>query len=110
MRAIQRWFAGERDDVPPYLEHYFSEAAAAVIERWWDEARLARTPGATVPNFPEQEVDKLLDNTWRDIGKAFFNNRLGAVYRLTHRDRGKVFDDGMHQADPLGLLWCGNAP
>ncbi len=43
-------------------------------------------------------------------GKAFFNNWLGAVYKLTHRDRGKVFDDGVDPEDPLGLLKRGDAP
>ena len=109
-REAQRWFAGERDGVPPYPEHYFSEAAAAVVERWWDAAHSARNDGAPFPNFPEQDVVQLLANTWGDSGKAFFNNWLGAVYRLMHRDRGKVFDDGVDPADPLGLRTRGDAP
>lgn len=110
VREANRWFAGERDDVPPYPEHYFSEAAAAVVERWWDEARTARQAGAPLPNFPEQDVLRLLDNTWGDSGKVFFNNWLGAVYKLTHRDRDKVFDDGVDPQDPLGLLKRGVVP
>ncbi len=109
-REANRWFAGERDDVPPYPEHYISDAAAAVIERWWDEARSAQQAGSPLPNFPEQDVVQLLDNTWGDSGKAFFNNWLGAVYRLTHRDRDKVFDNGVDPEDPLGLLKRGVAP
>jgi homoserine O-succinyltransferase len=110
VREAYRWFAGARDDVPPYPEHYFSEAAVAVVERWWEEARTARTAGTPRPTFPEQEVTLLLDNTWGDSGKAFFNNWLGAVYRLTHRDRRKVFDDGVDPDDPLGLRRLGAAP
>ena len=58
----------------------------------------------------EEQIEAGLDNTWGDSGKAFFNNWLGAVYKLTHRDRGKVFDDGVDPEDPLGLLKRGDAP
>ncbi len=109
VREAQRWFAGEREDAPPYPEHYFSDAAAGVVERWWEQAHSARAAGEACPTFPEQEVVELLDNTWGDSGKAFFNNWLGAVYKLTHRDRGRVFDDGVDPEDPLGLLKRGDA-
>jgi homoserine O-succinyltransferase len=57
-----------------------------------------------VPEFPEDALAPLLDNTWNDTGKAIFNNWLGLVYRLTHVDRDKLFMPGIDPENPLGLL------
>ena len=53
--------------------------------------------------FPEEKIEMHLDNTWRDTGKAIFNNWLGLVYKLTHIDRKIPFIDGVNPEDPLGL-------
>ena len=49
------------------------------------------------------ELDPWLDNTWRDSGRAFFNNWLGLVYQLTDVDRKIPFPPHIDPNDPLGL-------
>ncbi len=103
VRELRRWFSGEIDGLPPHPENYFSPAAAAVADRYAEEAEGARARGDDMPPFPEHEVVPLLDNTWGDTGKAFFNSWLGWVYRLTHLDRHRLFMDGVDPSNPLGL-------
>ena len=45
-----------------------------------------------------------LDNTWRDTGKAIFNNWLGMVYRLTDVNRGVPFMAHVDPDDPMASL------
>ena len=103
VREVRRHLAGELQEPPPYPEHYFSAESASIAERYLEEARAAQASGAAPPDFPEDEVLPHLDNTWGDTGKAFFNNWLGLIYRLTHLDRDKLFMDGVDPANPLGL-------
>ncbi len=103
VRELKRYFAGEVDEVPPHPENYFSPEAAALADRYVEDARAAQSRGAGVPPFPEDEMVPLLDNTWGDTGRAFFNNWLGWVYRLTHLDRHELFMDGIDPNNPLGL-------
>ena len=53
--------------------------------------------------FPEKQIEPHLDNTWRDTGKAIFNNWLGLVYQLTNVDRKIPFIPGVDPNDPLGF-------
>ncbi|MDP2958727.1 MAG: homoserine O-succinyltransferase [Longimicrobiales bacterium] len=103
VRELRRHFAGETDQLPPHPENYFSREAAAVADRWVDAASAARARGATTPPFPEDEALRFIDNTWGDTGKAFFNNWLGWVYRLTHVDRHQLFMEGVDPQNPLDL-------
>ena len=103
-REVFRYLHGELDVPPPYPEHYFSEQAQEIARRYLDEASLAREQGLDMPEFPEQEILPLVDNTWRDTGKAIVNNWLGLVYRLTNLDRNKQFMEGVDPDDPLQLL------
>ena len=48
-------------------------------------------------------MERHVDNTWTDTGKAMFNNWLGLVYQLTHRDRRIPFMKGVDPRDPLRL-------
>lgn len=103
VREVRRWLAGDLPDPPPHPEHYFSPEAAAVADRYVDEAGAARARGKPAAPFPEAEILGLLDNTWGDSGRAFFNNWLGWVYRLTHVDRHELFMEGVDPSDPLGI-------
>jgi homoserine O-succinyltransferase len=102
-REVLRHLAGEREDWPPYPEHYFSPEAVAVLEGYRKSAETARRTGNPLPDFPETTLQPLLENTWGDTGKALFNNWLGLVYRLTHLDRHKLFMDHVDPHNPLGL-------
>lgn len=104
-REVYRFAHGERPTFPPFPEHYFdeeSEKLGRAVER---EARHRLAEGSALEeqDFPEKAIEKHLDNTWGDSGKAVFNNWLGLVYQLTHVDRQKPFLPGVDPEDPLGL-------
>jgi homoserine O-succinyltransferase len=102
-REVTRFVTRERDDYPPYPENYVAPEAADLLDRYKSEVISAAGRGASPPPFPEAEAERLVDNTWTDTGKAVFNNWLGLVYQLTHRDRRIPFMKGVDPRDPLGL-------
>lgn len=102
-REVLRFLNGEREDYPPHPEHYFSAEAASIVDQYQQTALAALQQGTPVPEFPENQIEPHLDNTWRDTGKAVFNNWLGLVYQLTNLDRKIPFMSGIDPDDPLGL-------
>jgi homoserine O-succinyltransferase len=102
-REVVRFITGDRDDYPPYPQHYFANPAISVLEAHKEEVLKARARWRTAPPFPEDQVTPYVDNTWTDTGKAMFNNWLGLIYQLTHWDRKQVFMPGVDPDDPLGL-------
>lgn len=94
-REMQRFAAGEREDLPPYPDNYLPDAAREILDAHRDAAAQALGAGRPVPNLPEAEVRPELDNTWTDTGKAIFNNWLGLVYQLTDADRRRPFMPGI---------------
>jgi homoserine O-succinyltransferase len=103
-REMLRHFADERD-LPVFPEHYISDQAAAVIERYLAKAREARRSGAPLPDFPEAELAPFLENTWGDSARTIFDNWLGLVYQLTNLDRRLPFKAGIDPHRPLeGLV------
>ena len=85
-REVLRYGNGERPEPPPYPQNYFAESEAGLALQF---------------PLPEAEIERGLDNTWGDTGKAIFNNWLGLVYRLTHVDRHKPFIEGVNPDHPL---------
>ncbi|MFT5139908.1 MAG: homoserine O-succinyltransferase [Lysobacterales bacterium] len=103
-REVFRYLNGELDAPPPYPEHYFSATAIEIAQRYIEDATAAREQGSDLPEFPEERLLPLVDNTWRDTGKAIFNNWLGLVYRKTNLDRTLQYMDDVDPSDPLQLL------
>jgi homoserine O-succinyltransferase len=101
-REISRYLRREREDYPPFPDHYFSDDAQSLLKSYKSALLAAESRGQSVPEFPESEVVAQLDNTWTDTGKALFNNWLGLVYQLTNRERGLPFMQGVDPDDPLG--------
>lgn len=101
-REISRYLRRERDDYPPFPDHYFSDEARSMLDRYKSELLDADESGATIPDFPEEAIVARLDNTWTDTGKALFNNWLGLVYQLTNLDRRLPYMEGVDPDDPLG--------
>jgi homoserine O-succinyltransferase/O-acetyltransferase len=99
-REVLRHFNGERD-LPPFPEHYVSEPAAVILDRYLDDAHTAHAADRPLPDFPEAAVAPYLDNTWRDTARAVFDNWLGLVYQLTNLDRHLPFMEGVDPLDPL---------
>jgi homoserine O-succinyltransferase len=105
-REILRYFNGERA-LPPFPEHYISDAAAAVISRYLDAAHRAHDAGTPLPDFPEREVTPYLANTWAGAARAVFDNWLGLVLQLTNINRRLPFTEGIDPRRPLEGLTRG---
>jgi len=91
-------------DQPPYPENYFSVEAREIADKYLEQAQLALEKDQPLPEFPEDEMLRYLDNTWGDTAKAIFNNWLGTMYQVTNVDRSKPFADGINPDNPLGIL------
>ena len=91
-REVNRYINGERQDYPPYPEHYFSQAALAIVDQYEQDVYKAQQQGVSVAPFPEEQIEPHLDNTWGDTGKAIFNNWLGLVYQKADYNRPRLFD------------------
>jgi homoserine O-succinyltransferase len=98
-RDAELYFKGARADFPPYPDHYLSYDALVLLNEWKEKSLAA----ATFLPFPEDEVIELIENTWRDSGRAILGNWIGKVYQLTHMDRKKPFMDGVDPNNPLKL-------
>jgi homoserine O-succinyltransferase len=103
-REVFRFLDGELSDIPPFPQHYFSHNAKVLALEYLREVRASRNRSSLRDDFPEAELLSLVDNTWRDTGKAIVNNWLGLVYRLTSLDRKQPFMQGVDPRDPLNLL------
>lgn len=103
-REVLRFIQGELDVYPPHPENYFPAAAADIANAYQQIVLSSRIAGTPTPPFPEETLQRYLDNTWGDTGKALFNNWLGLVYQLTALDRKQPFVLGVDPQNPLGLL------
>jgi len=103
-REVGRFVAGQREDYPPHLDHYFPPQVARIVDAYEADVRKCMASDKTPPPFPESEIEPLLDNTWLDTGKSIVNNWLGMIYRLTNNDRKILFAEGVDPNDPLGIL------
>jgi homoserine O-succinyltransferase len=102
-RELSVYYSGQREEYPPFPEHYFNQDVAGLLNEYGQSLRSARHAGIGMPEFPEEEILKHLDITWRDTAKAVFNNWLGCIYRVTDQDRGKPFKNHIDSQNPLGL-------
>jgi homoserine O-succinyltransferase len=100
---VLRFYHSERNDYPPFPEHYFDDTVQQIFTDYETHVRSARESNKTLAEFPEAQVLEHIDNTWSDTAKAVFNNWLGKIYQLTHRDRRLPFMDGVDPHNPLGL-------
>ena len=102
-REVLRFYSGERDDYPPYPEHYFDSEGQALLAAYAEQVKTAKEKGLVLDRMPEDQIIPHLDNTWRDTAKAVFNNWLGKVYQITNEDRKLPFMDGINPENPLEL-------
>ena len=102
-REVMRYFNDQRGDYPVQPVNYFTEQAQPLLSEYEQQVINAKSAHSNMPDFPETELETMVDNTWWDTGKAVFNNWLGLVYQLTHMDRKKLFMDGINPDDPLNL-------
>ncbi len=102
-REVLLWADGQREDYPPFPQHYFGQRAQALLNEYRLRLDKARAVGSDLPAFPEPQLADLLDNTWHDTAEAVVGNWMGLVYQVTHSDRRIPFMDGVDPGDPLGL-------
>ena len=102
-REVLRFYRDERDDYPPYPEHYFDQTATRLLADYAEHVIEAKQQGLVLKPMPEDQIIPRLDNTWRDSAKAVFNNWLGKVYQITNEDRNLPFMEGIDPKNPLGL-------
>ena len=102
-REVLRFANGERDDYPPFPEHYMDVQQQAILEEYREWLLVGRRRRAPLPEFPERLIEAGLDNTWHDTGEAVVGNWIGQVYQVTSSDRRIAFMEGIDPEDPLGL-------
>jgi homoserine O-succinyltransferase len=103
-REVQRYAAGERDDYPPFPDHYFKPREQAILDEYRNRLDLARERGEEAPVFPEALVAGRVDNTWHDTAEGIVGNWIGLVYQLTHEERALPFMEGVDPANPLAFI------
>jgi homoserine O-succinyltransferase len=102
-REVFRYLNGDSTTAPPFPENYFSADAAQIASAYLAQAEQASARGRAIPDFPEEALDELVDNTWGDTGKSIVNNWLGLVYQTTNLDRKLQFMPDVDPTDPLQL-------
>jgi homoserine O-succinyltransferase len=102
-REVMRHFVGEREDYPPFPEHYFTVEVGELLNKYGQKLRRAKRTGQPAPEFPEADVLGHLDNTWRDSAKAVFNNWLGLIYQVTGQERRQPFMAEVNPDNPLAI-------
>jgi len=102
-REVMRFANSEREDYPPFPDHYFRPLEQAILDEHCGELEAALDAGRTIPDFPEHLIAQSLHNTWHDTGVAVVGNWLGMIYQVTHVDRKIPYMDHIDPSDPLGL-------
>jgi homoserine O-succinyltransferase len=102
-REVLRFARGEREDYPPFPDHYLGPQLQALLGEHRQRLRQALAKGEEPPELPEGLVTPHLDNTWHDTAEAVIDNWVGKVYQITNQDRRLAFMPGVDPDDPLGL-------
>jgi len=100
-REIDRWYQEQRADYPTFPENYFNHHLQDVLTDYQAKAIAAKQKNNPLPLWDEKQFISQLDNTWRDTTLSTFNNWLGMVYKLTHKDVSQYLMPGIDPTDPL---------
>lgn len=102
-REVNRFAGGEREDYPPFPEHYLGIRDRAILDEHRERVLSSRRAGREPPEFPERHIVPGLDNTWHDTAEGVVGNWMGKIYQLTNSDRRIPFMGGVDPRNPLGL-------
>ena len=102
-REVNRYIDGEIDNYPPLPDNYLGLFESAVFREFGSRVKSARRLGGKMPEFPEDLILPLLDNTWHDTACSVVGNWMGLIYQITHKDRKIPFMDGIDPSNPLNL-------
>ena len=98
-REVGRFAKGEIKSYPPFPKHYYSEDVQKILKRYKKDVKV----GGALPDMPDDGLEWVLENTWRDSARTVIGNWIGQVYQVTHVERQKQFMDGIDPNDPLGI-------
>ncbi len=98
-REVANFIDGARADYPPFVENYFGPKAQAILNSHKNTILQGERP-----DFPEEDIVPLLENSWKDSARAIISNWIGLVYQTTHMDRTKLFMDDIDPDNPIGIL------
>ena len=82
-REVTRFANAVRDEYPPFPENYFDGETITILDSYRDKLLSANDKTQVLEEFPEQDIERLLDNTWTDTGKGMFNNWLSRVLQFS---------------------------
>jgi len=99
-REVFRYISKDQVTYPPFPSNYFRLQTQAIFNEY--RLKVQKNPAST-PNFPENLVEKHLNNTWHDTAEAVINNWIGRVYQITNSDRRKLFMSHIDPMNPLNI-------
>ena len=93
------WYqAGKMAHYPPLPANYFNDEIIHILY----DIKQKILSGENV-DFPEEDINALLDNTWADSARSFIAGWIGHVYQTTNVDRQKLFMDNIDPDNPLNI-------
>ncbi len=108
-REVRLYTSRQRGDYPLFPGNYFRTREKALLNEYRSRIDAALAGRGKLPEFPEQLIERRLDNTWHDTAEAVVSNWMGVVYQVTHRDRRTPFMEGIDPDNPLGLYGGGKS-
>ena len=98
-RRDVNWYRdGVITDYPVIPKNYFGPKAQKIL----DNVQAQLLKGEKI-EFPETEIEPLIENTWADSARSIISSWVGHVYQITNVDRQKQFMDGIDPDNPLGI-------
>ena len=82
-RELARYWRRERDDYPPFPEHYFEETARAELEAYRPILESARARAEQPPRLVEADLLPTRHHTWNRAGKVIYRNWVRRI--VQHR-------------------------
>ena len=86
-RELDRYLAGEIEELPPYPEGYFPSGTRVALEKRRAEARAARLTRSRPPDITTDDLVARVPKVWEPAARAVIGNWLA---RIASRDRGGV--------------------
>lgn len=80
-REIVRFTGGDRNDYPPFPDHYFEHDAIELLTEYRENTIDALAGGREVPEFPESSIPIAKTPAWSIAGMQIFKNWLADVSR-----------------------------
>ncbi|MFQ5524138.1 MAG: homoserine O-succinyltransferase [Acidimicrobiia bacterium] len=80
-REVSRFFAGVREDYPPFPEQYFDPDVVELLAEYQTRVVEARAEGREMPEFPESAISIAEPPAWSAAGMQIYRNWLAEVSR-----------------------------